>query len=589
MRKQVKKQRKKKSKYRYSKFIRPVILLLLDCALISQWPEAEEGVQVNAKSNLAESKASKSETENTTEPYTLKFEDPDEGEFYRHKPEIRLQHWDSKYRTCYEFQDADGNKTEGSLTDPEEIYQVEKSALTEGKNVLKVWLEKRTEQKIPEENMGKEDTGEEETEEKKGESLDVEETEGDQGVEEDGESSDVEETTWELVEDSERKYYFRIDTEKPTMGKIQYASQTGSRPYCYDGDTTMILTAKDEGFGVKAICYTISGQESRTVVGERTEIHLPSGFRGNVRAYCVDLAGNIGESVTTEEILCDGNMPEIRLTAPKGFESWYQEEAFVQLEIKDPGVSSGLAEVRCHVNGKLILQEQWPYEQEITRYYTKVAVKEASERGGKVPITVEVRDHAGNQVTESSSLYMDGVKPLIQILNIQDRQITGEPLLLQLEVEEENILQEVSAGLMRESVDGKKENVIASGWEKTEFGSRFVQELREDGRYYLTVKARDAAGNQNQTEIEFTIDQTNPIIRYVDQLQGSYLKYFQWNYQQEEFVQDMTDYTYQMQLNGAPYLPGTKIELEGKKNLCVWAKDAAGNRGEIFIVWKDTV
>lgn len=74
------------------------------------------------------------------------------------------------------------------------------------------------------------------------------------------------------------------------------------------------------------------------------------------------------------------------------------------------------------------------------------------------------------------------------------------------------------------------------------------------------------------------MDKTNPVIRYVDQMQGAYVPYFQWNYGKEEVVQDDTEYSYEIRLDGRFYNTGTRVEDEGVRMLQVEAVDAAGNK-----------
>ena len=64
----------------------------------------------------------------------------------------------------------------------------------------------------------------------------------------------------------------------------------------------------------------------------------------------------------------------------------------------------------------------------------------------------------------------------------------------------------------------------------------------------------------------------------MDQLNGTYLPFFQWNYEVEEAVSDLTDYQYQMLLDGLEYAKGRLVTEEGVHRLRVRAEDAAGNQ-----------
>ena len=81
------------------------------------------------------------------------------------------------------------------------------------------------------------------------------------------------------------------------------------------------------------------------------------------------------------------------------------------------------------------------------------------------------------------------------------------------------------------------------------------------------------------------LDQTNPMIKYVNQLEGSYFPYFQWNYGRDEMIIDFTEDTYQMQFDGKSYFPGERKNEEGRHLLQVKAKDAAGNESSAEAVF----
>ena len=50
--------------------------------------------------------------------------------------------------------------------------------------------------------------------------------------------------------------------------------------------------------------------------------------------------------------------------------------------------------------------------------------------------------------------------------------------------------------------------------------------LEEDGSYQVSMELRDAAGHTASEARNLIIDRTNPIIQYVDALDGTYQKSF---------------------------------------------------------------
>ena len=77
--------------------------------------------------------------------------------------------------------------------------------------------------------------------------------------------------------------------------------------------------------------------------------------------------------------------------------------------------------------------------------------------------------------------------------------------------------------------------------------------------------------------LQVIIDKRNPVIAQIEQFRDRHLQFFQWNYSQEEVVQDFTSYTYAVYLDNRVYEPNLKYMREGKHTLEVTAKDAAEN------------
>ena len=87
--------------------------------------------------------------------------------------------------------------------------------------------------------------------------------------------------------------------------------------------------------------------------------------------------------------------------------------------------------------------------------------------------------------------------------------------------------------------------------------------FEEDGHYECRIQVEDRAGWKTDKEYRFVIARSSQVIRYVDQLNGTDLPFFQWNYEVEEAVSDLTDYQYQMLLDGLEYAKGRLVTEEG--------------------------
>ena len=69
-----------------------------------------------------------------------------------------------------------------------------------------------------------------------------------------------------------------------------------------------------------------------------------------------------------------------------------------------------------------------------------------------------------------------------------------------------------------------QDGCVGMGGDKS--GKRGTQTLAEDGIYQIRIKAKDRAGYEAEDHRQIIIDKANPVIGYVDDLQGKYLKSF---------------------------------------------------------------
>lgn len=281
-----------------------------------------------------------------------------------------------------------------------------------------------------------------------------------------------------------------------------------------------------------------------------------------------DEDGKLVENNTLEkEIKVDTIAPQFEMTASAGFAVWYQKEA--KLHVRGMDRESGIQEIACYVDGV--------YEGKKKAVEGEFVIQKPSAGGKSHTVTIIVKDQAGNQNSQIEELYIDQMAPRVKIGGAEAYMITSRPVTAVYEIEEENLLSEAIVETQWEDVEGKKTKMDASEWEETKSGKRGTQTLTEDGIYQIRIKAKDRAGYEAEDHRQIIIDKANPVIGYVDDLQGKYLKSFMWNYLKEELIRDFTTYTYGVKLDGNLYQMGKKIETEGRHLLEVQAVDAAGN------------
>lgn len=377
----------------------------------------------------------------------------------------------------------------------------------------------------------------------------------------------------------------RIDVTAPEKVKFQYSDFEEREKVISNEKVELILKSQDKESEVAFIYYEISDGREGKLEGTEGSLILEPEFRGTVNAYAVDQAGNQSEISTSKEIICESTTPEIVLDL-HGTEGWNWDFVPVSVEIQDQEISSGLQSVKCYVNHEVVINEQIDLENAVSLWNGEFTVDIVSLNGSGIPIVVETTDYAGNIQTASWLVYIDRSYPQIEISGSYDKMISGEGVIMEIVAADENILENGKIMVWRNPPKQERSLYIeqmqeqAVPCQKNESGEGCVWKLvlEEDGVYEVEVTVQDAAGHQQVLHQTLTVDRTNPIIRFIEQMHGTHIPYFQWNYDVSEMIEEFTEYQYQMTLNGRMYTSGTYVEEEGEKLLSVDVIDAAGNR-----------
>lgn len=377
----------------------------------------------------------------------------------------------------------------------------------------------------------------------------------------------------------------RIDVTAPEKVKFQYSDFEEREKVISNEKVELILKSQDKESEVAFIYYEISDGREGKLEGTEGSLILEPEFRGTVNAYAVDQAGNQSEISTSKEIICESTTPEIVLDL-HGTEGWNWDFVPVSVEIQDQEISSGLQSVKCYVNHEVVINEQIDLENAVSLWNGEFTVDIVSLNGSGIPIVVETTDYAGNIQMASRLVYIDRSYPQIEISGSYDKMISGEGVIMEIVAADENILENGKIMVWRNPPKQERSLYIEQMQEqavpchKNESGEGCVWKLvlEEDGVYEVEVTVQDAAGHQQVLHQTLTVDRTNPIIRFIEQMHGTHIPYFQWNYDVSEMIEEFTEYQYQMTLNGRMYTSGTYVEEEGEKLLSVEVIDAAGNR-----------
>lgn len=391
------------------------------------------------------------------------------------------------------------------------------------------------------------------------ESVKKEDNENEGGKDEGGEdeSGDVKEPVKEYrmeVSESDGKngYYVSI----PRV-KIEHVSKKGTTVYCLKKDETVLAEGR------------LSEEGSLALLGEGQF----SEGRHVLTVYMEDEEGKrLEEYNQVREFLVDTIAPVFQMEVPRGFHAWYQNETYLYVSAGDGESGSGIDVISCYCGDKFI--------DAVRGTEGTFLINQASQNGKGAEITVVAADKAGHQTADTRKVFIDSLAPVIEIEGVTDYMITSREVLVSCKIYENNILGNYQVLVEQEDTEGKTTAYNGPAWKDEEGAKKAELVLKKDGLYRMKVTAEDLAGFSETKEVQVIIDSHNPVIRYVDELEGKYMKKFRWNYQKDEFIWDFTTYAHQIQLDGELYPAGEEVEEEGRHILHVQAIDSAGNKAE---------
>lgn len=286
-----------------------------------------------------------------------------------------------------------------------------------------------------------------------------------------------------------------------------------------------------------------------------------------------DEAGvRVEEYDSTTEIRLDTQAPQLKMMASGGFDTWHQKEAWISAAADDSAAGSQIDSISCYCGNKIIGTVNEPEAQFL--------ITQTSDSGSGVNITVTAVDKAGNKSETTKKLYIDNSAPKMSIEGATDYMITSQPVTITCRAVEDNGLKECTAETLWQDTQGVRHNLPSGEWREEGKGKVMTQVLADDGIYQLKASACDLASFRDEISAQIIIDSQNPVIQYVDELHGKYMRRFWWNYPKETFIKDFTTFVYQIQLDGRLYPIGTEITSEGRHVLRVEAIDLAGNKAQ---------
>lgn len=469
--------------------------------------------------------------EEQVEMYRISCEEPSgQNGYYTKSVKVEIEHFDEKCQTRFQLFFPDGRELSGDLKKAGDKAVLEEDLFEKGTYTLSVWMEN-----------------------------------------EDG----------KVIEGTEQKREFKIDKEAPKEPiAFQYSGEESSNQIVSNEEITVHMKASDDISGIQGIYYQKNEEEIQFLEGESGNITIPVGFEGKICAYAVDMAGNKGEMIQSKMIVCENGNPEILMSAPNGFGKWYNEPCQIQIEVKESGITSGMKQVTCSVEGVILEQREYEYRERNTDRIT-LSVDKLAE------VVVEVCDWAGNVARERQQILFDNERPQMAIDHDKNYVITAENQEISCIVKDNQRVEAVSGKIVWDNARGERTERAIENWKKDGEQYLMKEELTETGKYEIYFEATDPAGNKSEEHMQIMIDKEKPLIHKMEEINGKYIPFFEWEYEVSEIVEDFTTYSYRINMDGRMCEQNKRYTKEGRHLLELIVEDSAGNisraKSEFFI------
>lgn len=367
-----------------------------------------------------------SQAEEIIKPYRVKCEQPNgENNYYTEAPNVEIVHADSTFVTKYKMNFPDGKELTGTLTKNKKTALIPSELFLEGQHHLEVWMEN---------------------------------------------------SAGEMVAGTKMEKRFKIDRIQPKEPlEFIYPKGEAEQVLCLSEETEIEIKAEDATSGIKGIYYRLNEQEEQFVEGECIRVKVPLGFEGHIIAYAVDRAGNVGREFQSKDLICEAEAPEIQLQVPRGFESWYNQQVEISVNIQEHGIQSGIRQVTCYVNGKKAAEKSC--ELQTLGMVCSFSVN------GMSTVIVEAEDYAGNRSVERKQILYDSQKPNIEIEGAEHYMITGSPVSLSCSVSDDQRVTYLLGKVSWKDTLGTEHVREITNWKKDGELYRGLEILEEDGIY----------------------------------------------------------------------------------------------------------
>lgn len=328
------------------------------------------------------------------------------------------------------------------------------------------------------------------------------------------------------------------------------------------------ISASDEGSGIDELKYSLSKDGTEIISNESItsgkSVIVEEEGEYELTVTSTDKAGNEAEETRSFEI--DKTAPTATFYGVKEISNTTET---IRIVASDNG--SGLDQIKYSLtkNGDQIIVEKSVLSGEDINIQAE----------GKYTITSKVTDKAGNIASEIKSFEIDRIGPSLTISEIPD--LSNKNQTFQITATDTgSAVEQITYTLTKNGSAVVTNKSVASGEDIT---------VEEEGRYVVSAKAVDKAGNETTASASFEIDKTAPVTTY-NKNNGWYKD------PGNVIASSESDATVHLTIDGDERTGTGKVSYnnfpdDGEYDFDAYAVDKAGNKGDtvkLHIV-KDTV
>lgn len=423
----------------------------------------------------------------------------------------------------------------------------------------------------------------------------------------------VNSVVYKVTDDTEATYYFfvksnaglwsnpvefkvNIDKEAPVIQSFKFDSNVVEQNtvvvdgygFFFNTDTTVTVTATDnglsstrpEGSGVEYIYVTLDGTLNGTpvtdykltstdgttdvsakAVANAVTVTIPANFKGTIKAYAVDVAGNSGEKKSPHKLVGESSdvhgaaSSHIAITPKDGtsFENgnYANAENGVDMNVVVTDTMSGIASLEWKVIVDGLVKESGTVETDIINGGIKTASGDADKwtvtgdinlvtvlsrtfnvnyDSNNIVIKVSMTDNAGNtSELSSSSINIDTTAPVIKVSysnnNARNSKYFNANRILKVEIDELNFTQALANNAVVTLYRNGELMTFADGFVYNDTTHKATWQIDlDEGVYNLaSITCTDLAGNagvwsfasDTVAQQNFIIDKQAPIVKVV--------------------------------------------------------------------------